>query len=174
MRDLELAREIENPDNTLTTLFPVSTCVGIGGLAVSFFLLFRTLRTNEIDLRFAAHLFARGTPRYKSTLCKLYQITYVLCAAGVLNRTPQVCEVTLLDPYIDFTLIPAHETFQADPVEIDSLLNHRRPGDIAHILRRRRELQHLFVKGVAKRASAAPSPRSLMAQISWPLASGSS
>ena len=32
-------------------------------------------------------LFSNGTGRYKSTLCKLYQVSYTLAAAGIVTRS---------------------------------------------------------------------------------------
>jgi hypothetical protein len=159
IHDLLIARDIENHSLTLCEIFPVTGCIGIVNLTISFLLMFHALRTNHLDLRFIGHLFSRQTTRYKSTLCKLYQISYVLCAAGVLKRTMQVCDVVLLYPYLDFAVVPPEPKSIADPYLIQSLLN--RPGpieELRHIYRRRKELYDLFIGSVASKTVMLPDP----------------
>jgi hypothetical protein len=159
-------RQIDNPDSTLTTLFPLTHCVGIGNLTISFLLMFHALRTDHLDLRFVAHLFSRGTTRYKSTLCKLYQITYVLCAAGIMNRTAQVCDVVLFEQYFDFAVIPPQAPVLATPIRIESLLNHHMGCDNPHIHQRRKELYDLFVKSITGRTATLPDTDGIMGEES--------
>jgi hypothetical protein len=163
VQELRRTRDIDNPDRTLSDLFPVSGCVGISNLTVAFILMFHALRTNHIDLRFIGNLFSRQTQRYKSTLCKLYQINYVLCAAGISERTAQVCEVVLLDSYIDFQVVPAEKPEDSGPVQINSLLNRRRPRpEFEFIYRRRKEIYDLFIKSVASKTVVLPDENSLL------------
>jgi hypothetical protein len=148
------SRDIDNSQRTLCDLFPVSSCIGISNLTISFLLMFRALRTDHLDLRFVAHLFSRDTRRYKSTLCKLYQISYILGAAGISNRTSQACDVVLLQPDLDFSVLPPDKPEESGPLQIAALLNHRgRDADTEFVSHRRRELQSLFVtNGPPKRA----------------------
>jgi hypothetical protein len=99
-------RRIDEPDKSLSELFPVALCVGMANLAANFLLLFSALRTDNLDLKRVCLLFTRGTAKYRSTLCKLYQIAFVLGAAQITARTSHVCEVVLLQDYIDFELAP--------------------------------------------------------------------
>jgi hypothetical protein len=145
LKKLRKERGIDDLQRTLCELFPVSGCVGLSNLTVNLLLLFCALRTDRIDLRFAGNLFSRQTTRYKSTLCKLYQINYTLCAAGVSNRTSQVCEVVLLNPYLDFPVIPNAENMPVNPAMLDSLLNRRKTEPIhKYIQMRRKEIAELF------------------------------
>jgi hypothetical protein len=115
-------------------------------LTAALVLVFRALRTDTVDLRLIAHLFSRQTTRYKSTLCKLYQIAFVLCAAGICRRTGQVCEVVLVDGYVDFQVVsePAAE----EPLGIRNLLN-RQSEELEAVMRRRKEMKELFTSSVA-------------------------
>jgi hypothetical protein len=154
--ELRRVRGIDNPDRSLCDLFPVFDCVGIANLTSCFLLVFPALRTNRLDLRFVGYLFSLRMSRYKSTLCKLYQIVFVLCAAGVCNRTSQACQVVLLDAYIDFPII--HIDGAADPggpLGIESLLN-RKKEVLNFVTRRRKEIQDLFAASVLSKTVILP------------------
>jgi hypothetical protein len=152
--ELRRLRDVDNSERTLCDLFPVSDCVGMSNLTSCFLLVFHALRTSRLDLRFVGHLFSRKTSRYKSTLCKLYQIVFVLCAAGVCSRTSQACEVLLLDAYIDFQIVATEKpTNPGGPLGIDSLLN-RKKGTVGaeFVMKRRKELNDLFASSVVSKA----------------------
>jgi hypothetical protein len=150
--ELRRLRDVDNAERMLCDLFPVSDCVGMSNLTSCFLLVFHALRTNQLDLRLVAQLFSWKTRRYKSALCKLYQIVFVLCAAGICSRTSQACEVVLLDGYIDFPVVPAERSADlGGPLGIDSLLN-RKKADADFILRRRKELHNLFTSTVVSKA----------------------
>ena len=101
LRELRKQRGIDDTSISLEELFPPPCCVGISNLTMSFLLLFSAVKTNRLDLRFVSQFFSHGTTRYKTTLCKLYQICYILGAIGVTKRTAHVCEVILSDEYCD-------------------------------------------------------------------------
>jgi hypothetical protein len=109
---------------------------------VSFLLLYYVLRIDRIDLRMAASLFARATPKYRSTLCKLYQIAFVLCAAGIANRTNMVCEVVLRSEYVDFQVVAEEIAEAGSPAVVENLLNHR-GGEMEIVYKRRREIAQM-------------------------------
>jgi hypothetical protein len=159
--ELRRMRGIDNPDRSLCDLFPVADCVGMANLTSCFLLVFPALRTNRLDLRFVGHLFSLRTSRYKSTLCKLYQIVFVLCAAGVCNRTSQACEVILLDAYIDFPIV--HMDRGPDPggpLGIDSLLNRKKEA-VSFVMRRRKEIHDLFASSVLSKTVMLPEDDSI-------------
>lgn len=109
LRSLKLQRGVHDRKKRLDDLFPVPCCVGISNLSISFLLLFFALQQNKVDLRYASQFFSRTTARYKTTLCKLYQICYILGSIGVTSRTAQVCEVILNKPYYDEDVLPPEE-----------------------------------------------------------------
>lgn len=154
---------IDDKDKTLQELFPANGCIGIMNLTVYFLLLFHAMKTDHLDLRFVGQLFSRETSRYKTTLCKLYQISYILSAVGITKRTTQVCEVVLSQPYYDDIIVedlpednPRHIVPQLsiDPLSIDALLN--RPAttrkvnpEYQFVYDRRKEIRDLFVESIA-------------------------
>jgi hypothetical protein len=157
LANLGASMGIDNPEKTLCELFPISECVGMANLTVRFMLMFRALRTNQVDLRFVGNLFARKTNRYKSTLCKLYQISFVLCAVGVCARTSQVCQVVLSPAYVNFPLVEPERAVEADPREIDSLLNRRSGNEaIDCALRRRKEINGIFLGSAVSKTVTLP------------------
>jgi hypothetical protein len=114
--------EIQNLDKPLAELFPPDNCVGLPSLTMSFVLLFGALHMDSLDLRAASCFFSRNTVRYKSTLCKLYQIALILGALGVIERTANVCEVKIKQPFGE----ELKELENVHPLCMDRLLN--RPG----------------------------------------------
>jgi hypothetical protein len=151
------AQGIVDPNLTLSDLFPVSDCVGMANLTQRFMLMFHAVRTNRLDLRFVGNLFSLKTTRYKSTLCKLYQIAFVLCAAGVCDRTSQVCQVVLCKPYIDFPTVEAEKAMDDDPTQINSLLNRKKENETTDCaLRRRKEMLDLFLASAASKTVMLP------------------
>jgi hypothetical protein len=138
--------EIQNLDKSLCELFPSDHCVGLPSLTVSFMLLFGAMHIEKLDLREVSCFFSRNTIRYKSTLCKLYQIALILSAIGLIARTSQVCEVKIQPPFAD----ELPEVVSEIPISVELLLNRpSKAGD--RISRRRAEYQkfaHAHRRGV--------------------------
>ena len=153
---------IHNKDLSLQELFPIAGCIGISNLTVCFLLLFFALKTDHLDLRFVGNLFSRQTSRYKTTLCKLYQISYILGSVGITNRTNQVCEVVLNKPYYNEEIIPYEtetpENSNVNPFSISSLLNRPQNNKQAepYIANRRKEFKDLFVQSIASKSIILP------------------
>jgi hypothetical protein len=132
-----LLREKQNSDITnyqlsLATLFPQANCVGLASLTRSLLLIFPAIGQNVLNLRNVSAFFSRDTQRYKTTLCKLYQITLILGALGITERTENPCEVRMKPP---FTRVLEDEPGQS-PLTIASLLNHPNPNEDALEARR--------------------------------------
>jgi hypothetical protein len=124
--------EIWNAEKTLASLFPNDTCVGLGSLTSALLLLFPATGQAALNLRDVSAFFSHDVQRFKTTLCKLYQITLILGALEVTERTDSPCEVRLRAPYL-----PLLEEEPLRPLAIESLLN--RPGGTAKTTERRRE-----------------------------------
>lgn len=158
MQDLRRSRDIDNTEMTLEELFPAQTCIGISHLTISFLLLFGAVRTNRLDLRFVSQFFSHGMNRYKTTLCKLYQICYILCAIGVTKKTAQVCEVVLSEEYCDdgvkeIIRKKERETGSPSVMSIASLLNNStKPNEnkdnMEWLVARRKALQSCYIENV--------------------------
>ncbi|OHT16430.1 hypothetical protein TRFO_02686 [Tritrichomonas foetus] len=148
---LKIEKHIHDPLKNLCDMFPVPCCVGISSLTQSFLLMFFALKTDRIDLRYVSQFFSRTTTRYKTTLCKLYQICYILSAIGVTTRTSQVCEITLNSPFYNEEVIEAFDDdYQKNSNEheeqfaISNLLNHPNKNGINYIHRRREEIKQCY------------------------------
>ena len=161
-------KQIDDPSKTLADLFPLNSCIGISNLTIGFLLMFYALKSNRIDIRFVAQFLSRETGRYKTTLCKLYQISYILSTIGITTRSEQVCEVLMNPPYISQNDIieaepPPKQTF----MNIDSLLNrpvhqsqqtsqaqNHQLSSIPtehYALKRREEIKDCFIKNVLEK-----------------------
>ena len=136
LKKLFQERHISDQTKTIDDLFPVDICVGVPNLTINFLLIYFALETQCLDIRIIATLFSRGTTRMKTTLSKLYQISYILCSIGITKRNTQVCEVILDTQLYESVLNSNHtETNQtsekqsvADPLSLDFLLN--RPSQL--------------------------------------------
>lgn len=122
------ARKIGDPYKTLSDLFPVQQCVGVPNLTTNFLLIYFALETKCLDLRIVASFFSRYTIRMKTTLSKLYQISYILCSIGMCRRNTQVCEVMLSDDFYDTIYNEKIKNSTLHPLSINELLN--KPKDL--------------------------------------------
>jgi hypothetical protein len=110
---------ITNYQIPLSELFPPETCVGLPSLTLSFIMLFPALDTDTLSMRDASAFFSRDSSRYKTTLSKLYQITLILGAIEMTERTENPSEVRLKAPFKELL---ADEQFR-NPLAIEKLLN---------------------------------------------------
>ena len=153
LKKLRKKYRIDDPNLKLDDTYPVSECIGISNLTGFFLLLFFSLKSDKLDIRFAGQFLSRGTGRYKTTLCKLYQISYILSALGVTARSEQVCEVVLDHQFIsdeDIYIPPEERQGHDDKImSLDSLLS--RPvvqSSDNYIMRRREEIKTCFINSV--------------------------
>jgi hypothetical protein len=113
---------ITNFQLSLEELFPQSNCVGLASLTVALLMLFPAIGTKTLNLRDVSAFFSRDWQRYKTTLCKLYQITLILGALEITERTEVACEVRLRERFA--TLVDGHEP--DNPFAIETLLNREK------------------------------------------------
>jgi hypothetical protein len=133
LRDEKVRIGINNDRMSLSRLFPTDNCVSLTSLTSSFLLLFAAVRMETLDLRKVSAFFSRNTGRYKSTLCKLYQISLILGALGITERTDKICGVKLLPPFTQLLVSEDDD----NPLSIVNLLN--RPQNGAVLLQTRLE-----------------------------------
>ena len=158
LKSLRKDRRIDDKSVPLEELFPAPCCIGISNLTASFLLLFAAIKTNRVDLRFVSQFFSHGTARYKTTLCKLYQICYILGAIGVTKRTSHVCEVILNDDYCDPDALKYGEGKDNErkgaesAMSISALLNKSEAGQAAAtedwLEARRKALESCYIENV--------------------------
>lgn len=88
--------------SNISTIFPSVQKLLMSSIAVDFTLLFITQRRQKLNIQETASFFARDNGRFKSTLCKLYQIVYILIELGIVERRNTPNEVYLADRYFNY------------------------------------------------------------------------
>jgi hypothetical protein len=111
--------EIMNSTLTLKQMFPASNCVGLASLSMALLMMFPAMGTHTINLRQLSAFFSNETRRFKTTLCKLYQIALVLGALEITGRTAIPCEVCLKPPFTQLVT----ETQNQTPVKMFTIQN---------------------------------------------------
>lgn len=157
LNTIKSRQSINDKAKSLSSIFPVNACIGIANLTLALISAFYALKISRLDIRFIAHLFSRGTSRYKTTLCKLYQICYVLSSVGMTSRTATVCEIEFNKPYFNCDTLPDiddhNQLLFAGPLCISNLLNHyiTIAEEDQYIYDRRKELKDLFIESVTSK-----------------------
>jgi hypothetical protein len=129
---------VHNCTTPLSEIIQTESMIQISRLTRGFVLCFLTLREQSLTIREIGTYLARFTGRYKSTLCKLYQVVHILQAAAIVERTIMPGQVTLVKRFyvpLDFDW---SETGQS-PVSIEVLLNKPKGSQDAILKRRRME-----------------------------------
>jgi hypothetical protein len=98
-------------------------------------LCFLCLRRQTLDIRNIGLFLCRKNGRYKSTLCKLYQVAHILEAAGVLVKAETPGEITVPNEF--FVPIDLKTSASENPFAIRSLLN-KEEDDQGKVIERRR------------------------------------
>ena len=116
-------------------LFSQSQHISISSLTESFILCFFAMHKPSLDIKQVAIFLSRENGRYKTTLCKLYQVTHILEAAGIIEKSmipgelaivpkvfrPKPQPQTVIEPMI----LPCQNVPSSplSPPSIESLLN---------------------------------------------------
>lgn len=143
LQSLKKINKIDNWNLSLDELFPTNDCVSLSSLTISFLLLFPALDCNIIDLKIACFYFSRNTTRYKTTLCKLYQIILILSALDIVSKTQNACQIRLLSPYLECLIGDKKNT---GPDSIEFLLNRTYNKKNIQIQSRRNQFYYPFIK----------------------------
>jgi hypothetical protein len=103
---------------SLSTLFPPNDCIKLASLTRALLLMFPALGTEIVNLKQLSAFFSRNRVRFKTTLCKLYQITLILGALEIIERTTNPCEVRIKPPFTKLLI----DDRQGSPFAIQNLL----------------------------------------------------
>lgn len=138
-----LKKHISAPlDTPIEELFMIDKTLSISSLTNSYMFSFITLQTRELNIRDLSLFLSKYNGRYKSTLCKMYQITHILRAMGILeqNRTQGISIIR--EEYYSSMQIPTSNQV-VHPFSIQSLLNdEEHEQNIPNVLDYRRKLYH--------------------------------
>lgn len=88
-----------SPKSDMEDLFPTSDSITIANLANQFLLSFLALNKKVLDIKQIALFLSRVNLRFKTTLCKLYQISHILEVVGIIEKTVTPGEVLMADRY---------------------------------------------------------------------------
>jgi hypothetical protein len=133
LREEKARLGIENYAIPLSQIFQPDSGLSLTWLTSAFLLLFSAVQVEILDLRKVSAFFSKESGRYKSTLCKLYQIALILGALGITERTENPCEVKILEPFAQLLL----GNDRGNPLSIAKLLN--RPKDATVMIQARLE-----------------------------------
>lgn len=143
-------RNLDNLSLSLEELFPAEKCIGVSNMTSSLILLFYALKTDKLDLRDVAFFFARQSPRYKTTLNKLYQIVHIMSSIELMKKTQQLGEVIISTGYFSYEVISENDYQKVDPGSIKSFLNTDKSKIIRAVQKRRNEFKQ-YVSSNRKR-----------------------
>ena len=85
--------------STIASILPKEKIITIAHLTKVYLLIFSFLNQNQLDIRATAQVIAKENGRFKTTLCKLYQITHILCAAKILVKSDVPSIVSMKPEY---------------------------------------------------------------------------
>lgn len=88
-------KQVDNPSVSLDEIMPQEERITISKLTINFILCFAALKEQALNLHSIATFLSRNNGRFKTTLCKLYQIVHILVLAGVVERRDMPSEVEL-------------------------------------------------------------------------------
>lgn len=108
---------LDSDDCDITSLIPNNTSISMGDLALAFMLCFIAMQQRCMSLKEVANFLSRKNGRSKTTLCKLYQVSHILEAVGVITRDRNTKGFIICDPYF------IHIDMKSSPLSIQSLLN---------------------------------------------------
>ena len=113
---------INDPEKTLDDIFLSEDSVTISKLTQNFLLTFITLNKTILDIKQISTFLSRNNGRFKTTLCKLYQISHILEVAGIIGKTMVPGEVSLSERFFPDS-ISGHVKPKFQMLSIESLLN---------------------------------------------------
>lgn len=125
LRSLQKKYNVHIIDTKVEDIFKTDISIVISHLTQLFILCFLVFQIQTLNIKHVAHFLARHNHRYKTTLCKLYQIAHILEAAEILKHTSKPCILFLETKY--FVTFDGNENSpkskDPEPFSIKNLLN---------------------------------------------------
>ncbi|EAY11894.1 hypothetical protein TVAG_362740 [Trichomonas vaginalis G3] len=103
----------------LNEIFYTGDSVTISNLTLQFLLSFIAFNRPNLDIKQISNFLSRNNNRFKTTLCKLYQISHILEVVGIISKTMVPGEVLLKEGF--FPQIKVKESH--DQLDLGSLLS---------------------------------------------------
>jgi hypothetical protein len=134
---MQCAAGADLPETTLAYIIAPESLFSISRLTVAFIMCFLVLRMPRLSIKNVSRYLTRGGRRWKSTLCKLYQVAHILEASGILERSAVTGEVIVSARFFH----PVDIICNTSPFGLNSILNRERPAEEVTVQRRRLEFQ---------------------------------
>ena len=135
---LQKSWKVDDVDATLEDIFQTEQSIVISQLTRLFIMCYLVMQSQALDIKQIATFLSRSNQRYKTTLCKLYQITHILEAAGVLHRTMVPCVMVLEQQYFALLESRDFQVFDSHPLSVQNLLNDHKSQAFQEAVERRR------------------------------------
>ena len=118
---------------TLSELIPSTDTCTICSLTINVFLLFIAMNTKVLNLKDICLFTIRDHGKFQSIMCKLYQLTHILCAADFITKINQGGDIQLIKPFL--------QEEDDKELSISSLLNQPVPYKMNFYEERRQEFK---------------------------------
>lgn len=126
---LQHTHKVNLVSSTLEDIFTDQQNIKISNLTEMLMLCFLVMRVYTLDIKHVAIFLSRYNNRYKTTLCKLYQVTHILESAGIISKTFVPCVFTLNKGFVRFVDIKIQD--EENPLSLVNLLNdHSSTGSL--------------------------------------------
>ena len=122
-------------EKTLSELIPSTDTCTICSLTINVFLLFLAMNTKVLNLKDICLFTIREHGKFQSIMCKLYQLTHILCAAEFITKINQGGHIELIQPFL--------QEEDDKELSISSLLNQPVPYKINFYEQRRLEFKQI-------------------------------
>lgn len=135
---------LEDPEVNINTLIPEKDSILIFQLTQSFILLFIALQKQELNIKAVARFLSCKNNRFKTTLCKLHQISYIFFCLGICKKSSKPGLIILNKPYYFEYKIQENSDISSSPL-VDELCytcsqnqnDEKNPLSIVNLLNRR-------------------------------------
>ncbi|OHT08369.1 hypothetical protein TRFO_23212 [Tritrichomonas foetus] len=129
---------VDNTKSTLEDIFQTEQSIVISHLTRSFLMCYLVMQCQALDIKQVATFLSRSNQRYKTTLCKLYQIAHILEASGILHRTMVPCVMMLEQQYFAVLECRSNYEYDSNPLALTNLLNDHKSREFKEAVERRR------------------------------------
>ena len=150
LQELHCANSADVP---ISRIIPTEVCVSMGQLTVSLILCFLSLQLQTLGIKQVSYFISRNNNRYKTTLCKMYQIVHILDAIGIVRREARAGDITLDGQFYCVLPIQFRGKSKDEPLSLETLLN-RPVSDLDRIVKQRRLDFTMYAKQSQFRAMA--------------------
>lgn len=125
IRNLFLMYHFEQPNADIDILISNESSISILQLAQSFVLLFIVLQRQVLNIKTVASFLSKRNGRFKTTLCKLYQIAHIFETLKIFRKSANTGQVIIMKPYYfeinyqGFSSIPPQLIDESDNIKVE-------------------------------------------------------